>query len=102
MVPDMVPEPDRLVRPGQHVPMVGLTYGERRPTTIDLPRQVANLSYVAHDSVMQLGITLPSAEKDQAAAAWDLESTFASGQAEQKQDSRASAVDAVMAMLEKE
>jgi autotransporter-associated beta strand protein len=73
-------------------------------------RQVVNRSYAAsvlrpvqaHDAVLQLGITRPAAEKAPAVALWDLESTFSSGQAEQKQDSSASAVDAVMAMLEKE
>jgi RHS repeat-associated protein len=77
----------------------------------DLWRQAANPSYrapgnnvtaaasreQAHDAVLQSLNTRPSVAADQAAAFWDLDD----GQSKRKQDSMESAVDAVMAMLER-
>jgi autotransporter-associated beta strand protein len=77
----------------------------------DLWRQAANPSYraagnnvtaaasreQAHDAVLQSLNTRPSVEADKAVAFWDLDD----GQSKRKQDSMESAIDAVMAMLER-
>ena len=54
----------------------------------------------AHDAVLQSLGGQPNAQDKEAAALWDL-AGWSSGPSERKQNSTGSAVDAVMAMLEK-
>ena len=63
-------------------------------------RQVENLSYSqAHDAVLQAFTERPAMDAKAAAALWNWDNSWASGPADRKHD--ASAVDAVMAMVER-
>ncbi len=110
-------QPDMSVRLGHHVLMVGLTYGERRPTnkTDDVGgpalasslvppnavRPLGNLSFMgpaqAHDAAIQSLNTPSSAEGDNAAAFWEFESSWSIGPSNQKDERIADAIDAVLA-----
>ena len=59
-------------------------------------RQVENLSYGAHDAVLE---SLNGRDAVEAAAKWSLDGNWSGGQAERKHDSLENAVDAVIAML---
>ena len=66
-------------------------------------RQVANLSYSAatHDAVLKSPNTPTAAVGPVAAGWWDLDNRWSHGPGDRKHDTRDSAVDAVMAMLER-
>ncbi len=65
------------------------------------PRAAKQASAQAHDAVLLSLNARPSVAAAETAALWDLDNSWSNGQSDRKYDSVESAVDAVMAMLER-